>query len=94
MTEPDARLRVEVLTFAGCPHAAAAVALVRRCAERLGLEIDLVERDAPGASPRILVEGRDVSGETETEARACRLEVPAEDAVMAALGSAMEGRLP
>ncbi|HKA92000.1 MAG TPA: hypothetical protein VKE22_30260 [Haliangiales bacterium] len=84
-------MTVEVLYFAGCPHAAGAVALVRDCVARLGLAIDVVEREGAYPSPSVRVDGRDVMGEPATAGQSCRLDVPTEDRVIAALRAAQRG---
>jgi hypothetical protein len=85
---------VEVFYTAGCPHAAAAVALVRACAARLGVDIALVERDGDHPSPSVRVDGRDVMGEPVAAGPACRLDRPTRERVMAALGAAARRPAP
>ena len=63
-------MKVEVLTFEGCPNADAAFALVQRVAAELGVETELARVDVPDqeaaarlrflGSPTIRVDGRDV----------------------------------
>ena len=63
-------MRVEVLSFEGCPNAEAAVGLVREVASEVGVEPDLVVVDVEDAaaaerlgflgSPTVRVDGRDV----------------------------------
>ena len=78
--------RVEVLSFAGCPHVRAAVALVEQVARETGVDVDLRLIDVPDAaaaaarrflgSPTIRVEGRDVepgSDDRADFALACRI---------------------
>ena len=78
--------RVEVLSFAGCPHVRAAVALVEQVARQTGVDIDLRLIDVPDAaaaaerrflgSPTVRVEGRDVepgSHERADFALTCRV---------------------
>ena len=78
--------RVEVLSFTGCPHAGAAVALVEQIAQDTAVEVDLRMIDVPDdaaaaehrflGSPTIRVEGRDVEPgwEERTDfALACRV---------------------
>ena len=81
-------MTIEILYLAGCPHAAAAVALVRRCAARLGLDIAVVEHEADGPSPSVRVNGRDVMGEPPGAWPTCRLDLPTEAKVMGALVAA------
>ena len=78
--------RVEVLSFAGCPHARAAVALVEQVARDTALDVDLRVIDVPNAaaaaerrflgSPTVRVQGRDVepgSDDRADFALACRV---------------------
>ncbi len=84
-------MTVEVLYFTGCPHAARAVASVRACLARLGLEVAVIERDGDHPSPTVRVNGRDVMGEPQTRGRACRLDVPTDEDIMSALRAATFG---
>jgi hypothetical protein len=74
-----------LLHFAGCPHAAAARALLRACIDRLGLAVDVEEREGDFPSPSILVDGRDVMGPPPRAGRCCRLDVPTESRLVEAL---------
>jgi hypothetical protein len=76
---------IEVRYFAGCPHAESARGLVRRCLENLGLEAPIEERDGDYPSPTILVDGVDVTGSPASLGRACRVDLPTEAQVTAAL---------
>ena len=81
-------MTVEVLYFAGCPHAAEAVALVERCLARLGIRAELVVREAEVPSPSVLVNGVDVMGAPDAAAAVCRLDRPTEERVLGALAEA------
>src|SRR5262249_55166790 len=87
-------MTIEVLYFSGCPHAAGALALVRTCVARLGLAVEVLAREGAYPSPSVRVDGRDIMGEPGTAQPACRLDVPTEDRVMAALRAAGGGRAP
>ena len=78
-------MNVEVFYFKGCPHAASALALVRACAERLGIAVAIMERDGDFPSPSVRVNGRDVMGEPGASGRACRCDLPTEERIAAAL---------
>ena len=78
--------RVEVLSFAGCPDARAAVALVEQVARDAAVDVDPRLIDVPSAafavegrflgSPTVRVEGRDVepgSDDRADFALACRV---------------------
>jgi len=81
-------MTIAILYHSGCPHARPAIELVHRCATRLGMEIAIVEREGDHASPTVLVDGRDVMGHTPRPGRSCRLDVPTETRVLAALRNA------
>ena len=77
-------MKVQLLTFTGCPNADAARAAVREAIARVSPpptfeEIDLIASDTPEslrgwASPTILVEGVDLEGQAQPDAGAgCRL---------------------
>jgi mercuric ion transport protein len=76
-------LKIQLITFAGCPNAAAARAVIERALSEAGIaarieEIDTSAADAPPAlrewgSPTILVNGIDVAGGTEPTGPSCRL---------------------
>jgi hypothetical protein len=78
-------MTVEILYFEGCPHAAATVAMVRRCLARLVLEVAVVERVGNFPSPTVRVDGRDVMGDPPAADRSCRLDIPDEGDFLDAL---------
>ncbi len=81
-------MKVEVLYVAGCPHAAEALALVERCAARLGIHVELAAREADVPSPSVLVDGVDVMGAPDGATAVCRLDRPTEERVLGALAEA------
>jgi hypothetical protein len=76
---------IQLLYFAGCPHAAAARALLTSCLERLGVDWPVEEKDGDYPSPTILIDGIDVMGKPPAAHRMCRLDVPTEARLMSAL---------
>jgi DNA-binding transcriptional MerR regulator/predicted protein tyrosine phosphatase len=80
---------VELLVAPGCPHAAAARAVLSSCLAELGLEVPIRERVGPHPSPTVLINGRDVmTGVVGVPAvPACRLDQPTAERITAALGS-------
>ena len=76
-------MKVQLLTFPGCPNAAAARALLQRVMSSSGIDADIVEVNtgAPETpeglrgwgSPTILVDGADVGGQKAPENPSCRL---------------------
>lgn len=95
-------MRVELVYFTGCPNVARARELVRRCLEQCGFGWAMVEMntDDPStpatyrrfASPTVLVDGVDVSAATSNDAPACRLDLPSETDLIAAIRGKHEER--
>jgi hypothetical protein len=85
-------MRVELLLVEDCPHAGAARRLLARSLGAVGGAVEVVERVGDYPSPTILINGVDVMTGQVGVARvhACRLDVPTEAAVIAALRSAVE----
>jgi hypothetical protein len=83
----ESTMTVELLLAPGCRNAPAARTLLTNCLHRLGLDQQVRERLGDFASPTILVDGVDVmTGEAGAPRRqACRLDVPTESRVLAAL---------
>ena len=88
-------MRVEIVYFTGCPNVAAMRELVRRCLMRCGFDqaIDEVNTDEPTtpaeyrrfASPTVLVDGVDILAGALSDAAACRLGMPSEAELIAAI---------
>lgn len=80
-------MNVELLIAPDCPNAPAARALLAACLHRLGLDVRVWERVGEFSSPTILVDGVDVmtGGNGGPPMSACRLDVPTEARVLAAL---------
>src|SRR5262245_55281549 len=76
-------MRIQFITFAGCPHADAARETLRRCLMRSGLEPAFEEIDNTSleahehfrewGSPTILLDGVDAGGEARPTGQGCRL---------------------
>jgi hypothetical protein len=80
-------MRVELLLAPGCPNASAARAVLTGCLHRLGVHADVQERVGDFPSPTILVDGVDVMSDWTggPSVQACRLDMPTEARVWAAL---------
>jgi hypothetical protein len=80
-------MNVELLLAPDCPNAPAARAVLAGCLRRLGLAIRVHERVGEFTSPTILVDGVDImTGRTGAPApQACRLDLPTEARLLAAL---------
>jgi hypothetical protein len=85
-------MNVELLIAPGCPNASAARALLTVCLRRVGLDPRVRERVGELPSPTILVDGIDVmtGREGSPPMSACRLDLPTESRVLAALSRAGE----
>jgi arsenate reductase len=79
--ERDIPIQVEVLVFEGCPHAGAALALIREVAARLapGASVDRVDVDTPEkaatlgflGSPSVRVNGEDLERRSASRGTLC-----------------------
>jgi hypothetical protein len=88
-------MRVELVYFTGCPNVPSMRQLLRRCLEACGLDPEIVEVNTQDpttlasyrrfSSPTVLVEGVDVLAGTTSDAEACRLEMPSEAELIAAI---------
>jgi hypothetical protein len=77
--------RIVILQVPGCPMVGRVRETVRRALEqcRVRAEIEDLVGDYP--SPTLLINGQDVTGRQWGDCSACRLDLPTEDQVMAAL---------
>jgi len=76
-------MKIQLVYFRGCPHAAAAREAIERCVRAAGVSAELEEVDTTSAeapaelrgwgSPTILVDGVDVGGAPAPQGRSCRL---------------------
>jgi arsenate reductase len=79
--QADEAVRIEVLVFGGCPHAAAALRMAEGFAARLGpgitaarVDVDTPEKAAECGflgSPSLRVNGADIEGKTTSAGRLC-----------------------
>ena len=79
-------MRIELIYAPECPLAAQTRVTVQRCLDRLDLRVpvnEAIAQDLP--SPTVLVDGVDVMGQPAAPGRSCRLDVPSEDRLLAAL---------
>jgi len=77
------RVKVQLLTFPGCPHAAAAREAIQRVLSSSGIRASIEEVDttAPGTperlrgwgSPTIFIDGVDIEGHDTPTSESCRL---------------------
>jgi hypothetical protein len=88
-------MRVELVYFGGCPNVAPMRELLCRCLAECGVSQSIVDvnTDDPAtpahyrrfASPTVLVDEVDVLAGTMSDAAACRLELPNESELIAAI---------
>jgi hypothetical protein len=80
-------MRVELLQHPGCRSAPVARQLVQECLTALAIHTPIHVRVGDYPSPTVLVNGTDIMGRPPelTTNRACRLDVPTRDHVLAAL---------
>jgi len=97
-------LKIQILTIAGCPNAAAATAAVRIALQLAGAqaiiqEITVGSAEVPGfaGSPTILVNGRDVEPAIRCDGPGCRIYsnpdnagIPALQSIQVAIESALQ----
>lgn len=77
--------RIEILHVAGCPLVGRVRETLNRVLSRLNLHLEVTERAGDYPSPTLLIDGRDVTGRPLAESSACRLDLPSEEQILAAL---------
>jgi hypothetical protein len=85
MTEQVAR--IEILQVPGCPLVSRVRETVARALARLEIRAEVTQVVGDYPSPTLLIDGRDVTGRVWDECSACRLDLPTEEQVLAALRS-------
>ena len=81
-------LRVQILHVADCPLLGQARNLVETALKRSGMHATFEEIEGPYPSPSVLINGKDVTGREPSQTAACRLDLPTEDQILAALNNA------
>jgi hypothetical protein len=85
MTSVDDQIRIQILHVPGCPLVAHVRELVRQALARTRTQAEVEERVGDYPSPTLLIDGRDVTGRSPGGGTACRLDLPTEQQVQAAL---------
>jgi hypothetical protein len=95
-------VRVELVYFTGCPNVPELRRLLDRCLQQCGLAPELVEvnTDEPSApagyrqlgSPTVLIDGVDILDGAVGSAESCRLQLPSEAELTAAILGHHEAR--
>ena len=84
-------MRIELLSSPGCPNAATTRTVLARSLDRLGIDTPIIERAGAFPSPTVLIDGTDVMhpDKPPPTGQYCRLDLPTETKVLAALRQAM-----
>lgn len=85
MTTRQGVASIVLLQVPGCPLADRVRQTVRRVLARCEVRAEIVERVGDYPSPTLLIDGRDVTGRRPGVCSACRLDLPTEEQVVAAL---------
>jgi hypothetical protein len=76
---------VQILHVPGCPLVGNLRSLLERCLSRSGLSVTVEEVEGGYPSPTLLINGADVTGGHVGTGPSCRLDLPAEEQILAAL---------
>lgn len=96
MNEPTARsaprsaagsppVRIQILHVPDCPLLEGARSLVSRCVAQSAADVIVEEIEGPYPSPTLLVNGTDTTGRPIVATPSCRLDLPTEEQILAAL---------
>lgn len=89
METPDAGpgdpVRIEILFVPDCPLVGRVRDTLDRVLPRVDVPVEVHERVGAYRSPTLLIDGRDVTGMPPGEGSACRLDLPTEAQILAAL---------
>jgi hypothetical protein len=86
MTAAPRATRIEILQVPDCPLVGRVRETVQRVLVQVDVAAEVTELVGDYASPTLLVDGRDVTGRPAGECAACRLDLPTERQLLAALG--------
>ena len=82
---PPPRRRVQILHVPDCPLVEDLRAILRRTLARSGTAVEVEDLEGPYPSPTLLIDGTDVTGRSFIDGPACRLDLPTEEQILAAL---------
>lgn len=88
----DAQVRVQLLHVPDCPLAGELRIALQHSLARSGLRVVSEELEGPCPSPTLLVNGVDVTGRAAGTEPSCRLDLPSENQILAALIRAADER--
>ncbi|MGC2191782.1 MAG: alkylmercury lyase [Candidatus Dormiibacterota bacterium] len=76
---------VKLLYVPGCPLIDQLRSTLRDCLTRAGASVVVEELEGPYPSPTLLIDGADVTGNALDQEPSCRIDLPTEEQIMAAL---------
>lgn len=76
---------VQLLHVPDCPLVDRVRATLRSSLSKTDVQVTIEEIEGPYPSPTLLIDGTDPTGRTPAPGPSCRLDLPAEDEVLAAL---------
>jgi hypothetical protein len=85
MSSVEDQISIQILHVPDCPLVGRVRELVRQALDRTNIQAKVEERVGDYPSPTLLIDGRDVTGRPQGEGTACRLDLPTEQQVLAAL---------
>lgn len=83
-------IRIQILHVRDCLLVEGLPPLVARCVAQSAIRVTVEEIEGPHPSPTLLVNGQDATGRPIADAPSCRLDLPTEEQVLAALAEAHE----
>jgi hypothetical protein len=78
-------VRIQLLHVPDCPLVDRVRATLRGSLAKTTIRVMIEDIEGPYPSPTLLIEGQDVTGRTPMSAPSCRLDLPTEEQVLAAL---------
>lgn len=88
---PRGAARIQILRLPDCPLAGDLRSRVEWCVARTGMSATVEEVEGPYPSPTLLIDGADVTGRRPGAGPSCRLDVPGEGQILAALQPHADG---
>lgn len=86
--QPGPLVHIQLLHVPDCPLVEQVRATLRRSLSKTNVRGTIEEVEGPHPSPTLLIDGIDVTGRTPAPGASCRLDLPTEDQVLAALTAA------
>lgn len=78
-------VQVQLLHVPDCPLVERVRATLRSSLSKTAVQVTIEEIEGPYPSPTLLIDGTDAAGRTPPPGPSCRLDLPTEDEVIAAL---------